>query len=79
LITTNEGGGYQNYNKTIFLFCHFFQAYSTPDEYWVFDETISTISSYIQPLPPLNSTRMIVPDDGDTANNISHWDRPLTK
>lgn len=63
--------------KLRWIFCHFFQAYSPHDQCWVFDETVSSISPYILPKPPLDSRLMIVPDDGDTAEDISHWDRPL--
>lgn len=66
-------------NKTNlrWIFCHFFQAYSLPDQYWVFDETVSAISSYLQPKSPLDIKLMIVSDDGDTADDVSHWDRPM--
>jgi hypothetical protein len=58
------------------IFCNFFQAYSPPDECWVFDETVSTMSAYFSPQPPLDIKLMIVPDE-EASNNISHWDRPL--
>ncbi|TLP81853.1 hypothetical protein [Maribacter sp. ACAM166] len=59
------------------IFCSFFQAYSRPDEYWVFDETVSTISPYFSLRPPLNTRLMIVPEDEITEDDANHWDRPL--
>jgi len=59
------------------IFCHFFQSYSPPDQDWVFDETTSVISPYVNQKPPLNVNFMIISDDGNTENDISHWDRPL--
>jgi len=35
------------------------------------------MSSYLQPKSPLTVKLMIVPDGGETADDISHWDRPL--
>ena len=59
------------------IFCNFFQSYSTLDQDWVFDETTSVMSPYKNQKPPLNVKFMIISDDGDTENDISHWDRPL--
>jgi len=59
------------------IFCHFFQAYSKPDQAWVFDETVSTMSAYLKPKPLLRVNSMIVPEDCDTLDEVSHWDRPL--
>ena len=58
------------------IFCSFFQAYSPPDELWTFDETVNSISRFPDKIP-LDKRLMIVPEDADTASNISHWDRPL--
>lgn len=64
--------------KLRWIFCHFFQAYSPHDQDWVFDETVSTISSYLNPVKaPLSIKLMIVPEDGDTLDDVSHWERPL--
>lgn len=59
------------------IFCHFFQSYSPPDQDWVFDETVSVMSSYLDLKSPLNVKLMIVPDNGNTEDDISHWDKPL--
>jgi hypothetical protein len=59
------------------IFCNFFQAYSPPDQCWVFDETVSTMSANFNPNPPIKLRLMVVPDDADNANDISHWERPL--
>lgn len=66
--------------KLQWVFLHYFQAYSPPNQNWVFDETVSSIvasSSNTSPKPPLNKRLMIVPEDGDTASDIYHWERPL--
>ena len=59
------------------IFCSFFQAYSRPHEYYIFDETVSTISPYLTPKPPLDTRLMIVPEDENTEDDLNHWDRPL--
>lgn len=59
------------------IFCHFFQAYSPPDQCWVFDETTSSMSRQPSTTIPLDKRLMIVPEDGDTDKDIFHWDRPL--
>lgn len=59
------------------IFCNYFQSYSPPDQCWVFDETVSIMSPYFDPKPPIRLRFLVVPDDGDNANDISHWDRPL--
>jgi hypothetical protein len=59
------------------IFCTFFQAYSPPDQNWVFDETVSTLSPYFNVHPPLDTRLMVVPEDADIENNSSHWDRNL--
>ncbi|TBO44470.1 hypothetical protein [Pedobacter kyonggii] len=58
-------------------YCHFFQSYATPDEAWVFDETVNTISS-IPPegKPPLISSFLVIPED-TSLHNLAHWERPL--
>lgn len=64
-------------NKLRWIFCNFFQAYSPPDQDWVFDETVTTITSYVNPILPIETTLMIVPDDENVSNDISHWERSL--
>ena len=59
------------------IICHFFQSYSTPDKCWIFDETVNVISPYHFQTPPINNTFLIVPEDADTVDGISHWERPL--
>lgn len=59
------------------IFCHFFQSYSTPEQEWVFDETVSTMSAYDGVLPPVNNVYLIVPEDTVSDGYESHWDRPL--
>jgi hypothetical protein len=65
-------------NNLQWIFCHFFQAYSPPDQCWVFDETVSSISRIPKEgPPPLKYWRMVVPEDADNADDIYHWERPL--
>lgn len=64
-------------HKLSWIFCHFFQSYTTPSQEWVFDETVQQLTPYINPTLPLTQRLLVVPEDGDTADNIVHWDRPL--
>lgn len=59
------------------IFCHFFQAYSPPDDCWVFDETVSTMTALVNPIPPLRKRMMVVPEDEESSDYDSHWERPL--
>lgn len=59
------------------IYCHFFQAYSPPDQAWVFDETVSSISAFQQEKAPLTSTSLIVPDEKGNTTEGAHWERPL--
>lgn len=63
-------------NNLKWIFCHFFQAYSVPEELWFFDESISIMSSNIESKPPISITSMIVPEDENTEEGIFHWERP---
>lgn len=66
-----------NGKKLNWGYFHFFQSYSTFDQDWVFDETVSTISSNpAEGLPPLDSNFLVIPED-EGVNNLSHWERPL--
>lgn len=59
------------------IFCHFFQAYSPPDQTWVFDETVDTISPYYKKAPPIQYRHLIIPEEVEMIEDISHWFRPL--
>lgn len=59
------------------IFCNFFQAYSPPDQDWVFDETVSIMTPYVNKYPPIDKQMMIVSDDSDNIDFDSHWNRPL--
>lgn len=66
--------------KLQWVFLHYFQAYSPPDQNWVYDETVSSIvasTSNRSTKPPLTKRLMVVPEDGDTAEDIYHWERQL--
>lgn len=64
-------------HKLSWIFCHFFQSYSTTTEDWVFDETVLSLTPYVHPIPPINRRLLVVPEDGDTSDDIVHWERPL--
>jgi hypothetical protein len=76
-ITDTLGKIELNAKNLKWAYCHFFQSYSTPDEIWVFDETVNTISC-VPPdgLPPLSSNFLIVPDNVG-LENLAHWEKPL--
>jgi hypothetical protein len=59
------------------VFCHFFQSYSTINETWVIDETVSRFTAYVIPRPPILKAHLIIPDDVVILDEVSHWDRPL--
>ncbi|MEZ7507218.1 hypothetical protein [Flavobacterium sp. Arc2] len=59
------------------IFCNFFQAYSPPDQDWVFDETVSTMTSYATQDAPIETKLMIVPENVDNSKYLNHWNRPL--
>ncbi len=60
------------------IFCHFFQSYTKPGQYWIFDETVSQITNLIKPINPLNDNFMIIVNEkSEIDNNLSHWDKPL--
>ncbi len=59
------------------VFCNFFHGYSLPEECWVFDETVSTMSAYVIPKSPIDIKLMIVPDNAEAIDNLSHWERDL--
>lgn len=63
--------------KMKWIFCHFFQSYSPPDQDWVFDETVSMLSPFLNIKPPLIQNLMIVPNDGETSHEEFHWNKPL--
>lgn len=66
-----------HHSKLRWIFCSFFQAYSPPDQIWAFDETVSTMSAYIHPKPPLSTRLMVAPENTETEDNLFHWERPL--
>jgi len=59
------------------IFCNFFQAYSPPDQDWVFDETVSIMTSDVTPHAPIEIKLMIVPKNIENSYYLNHWDRPL--
>jgi len=68
-----------NDTKLDWIYLHFFQAYSLPEEVWTFDETVSIISTLPKAMSPIPVNLMIVPGDEDIMDDISHWERPMPK
>ena len=66
-------------NKLCWIFFHFFQSYTRSDIDWYFDETVKTASSYIIPIPPIDYTFLILPQDDVPIDNANHWDKELPK
>lgn len=65
--------------KLDWIYLHFFQAYSLPDEEWTFDETVSILSTLPKAKSPIPINLMIVPGDEDIMDDIFHWERPMPK
>lgn len=60
------------------IFCNFFQSYTKPNQYWIFDETVTQITNLINPTIPLKDNFMVVVnDESEVENNLSHWEKPL--
>ena len=59
------------------VYFHFFQSYSRSYQEWIIDETSDVATAYVDPISPLQKTFLIVPDDSDTIENASHWNRQL--
>lgn len=59
------------------VYFHFFQSYSRSYEDWIIDETVDFASAYVNPVPPLHNNFLLIPEDIDTIQNGSHWDRQL--
>jgi hypothetical protein len=64
-------------NKLCWIFYHYFQSYSRSYEPWFFDETVSTATSFINPVLPIKKTFLILPEDEVTIESASHWDKKL--
>lgn len=58
------------------IFCHFFQSYTRPEEIWIFDETVKTYTGYIYPKSPLSKCFLVIPDNIE-SQDIAHWERPI--
>ena len=55
------------------VYCHLFQFYSPPREFWVLDETVSHFGTRLP--QPLSSLRFF-PSDDSTDIHDRHWRRP---
>ena len=59
-----------------YIYYHFFQAYTRPDQIWIFDETIDKASSFQKADFPLENSFLVV-NDNEPINDLSHWNREL--
>lgn len=59
------------------IYFHFFQSYTRSDEDWIIDETVDSVTAYVNPIPLIQKTFLIIPEYSDTIEQESHWNRPL--
>lgn len=59
------------------VYFHFFQSYTRANEDWIIDETVDSVTAYVNPIPLIQKTFLIIPEDSDTIEQESHWNRPL--
>lgn len=64
-------------NNLCWIYYHYFQSYTRSYMDWFFDETVSTATSFINPVPPIEITFLIIPEDEIPIESTSHWDRQL--
>jgi hypothetical protein len=64
-------------NKLGWIFYHYFQSYTRSYMDWYFDETVSTATSFINPVLPIKNTFLIIPEDEVMIEDASHWDKEL--
>ena len=64
-------------NKLRWIYIHFFQTYSRSYEDWIIDETVDFASAYINPIPPLEHTYLIIPEEESSMKDGPHWLREL--
>lgn len=60
------------------IFCHFFQSYSIPEEYWIIDETVRSLTPFTDIFPPIQNRMLIVPEDQRSEDDKPHWEKPLS-
>ncbi|WP_293303143.1 hypothetical protein [Pedobacter sp. UBA4863] len=64
-------------NKLCWIFYHYFQSYTRSYMDWYFDETVSTATSFLNPVLPIKNTFLIIPEDDVLIENNSHWNKDL--
>lgn len=64
-------------NKLCWIFYHYFQSYTRSNEPWLFDETVSTASPFVNPVLPISNTFLVIPEEEVSIENNSHWLRDL--
>lgn len=66
-----------NNNKLCWIFYHYFQSYTRSYMDWYFDETVSSATSLINPVRPIENTFLIIPENEVEIEDASHWDKEL--
>ncbi len=60
------------------IYCHYFQSYTRPNQYWIFDETVSIINNSNCLGSLLEYPLMIIPNDNNELDEDNlHWDKDL--
>ncbi|GAA6769435.1 hypothetical protein [Flavobacterium sp. CGRL2] len=78
IITTMENINIsKDQNRLCWIYYHYFQSYSRSYQNWFFDETVSTATSFINPVPLLKKTFLVIPEDELSIKDASHWERDL--
>lgn len=64
-------------NKELkWIYCHFFQSYTPPQQDWIIDETMTFFSKdFFLRNDPLENKFLIIPWDGENIDEV-HWNRP---
>ena len=63
-----------NDSRLRWIFCHYFQSYSTPGKTWVFDETVDRLTGFVDQVPPIIDQFLVV-DNSDLQEGDYHWNR----
>lgn len=64
-------------NNLSWIFCHFFQSYSVPEEDWVIDETVRSLTPLRNSYPPIQNLMLVIPEDESNEDSKPHWEKPL--
>ena len=58
------------------VYCHLFQFYSPPRDFWVVDETVSYFGTDAGSIQPLSSHRIFSSDEPRPEDGV-HWRKPV--